>query len=124
MARKGNIQLMFLITAGPDQVAEGDRLFADHAVWMEKTHHQDGDKALLIYDVSKVEELSNPLDPTSEKTGNTHFILAEVYESPAGIEDHFQKAQGNWSEFGDFIKWIGECKSTLVPSAEITYSLW
>ena len=124
MARKGNVQLMFVITAGPDKVAEGDRLFADHAIWMEKTHHRDGEKAILIYDVSKADERSNPLDPTSEKTGNVHFILAEVYRSQAGIEDHFKQAQGGWSEFNNFIKWMGECKATMIPSATVFNSLW
>jgi hypothetical protein len=124
MSRKGNIQLNFVITAGPDQVAEGDRLFADHITWLEKTHHRDGEKALLIYDVSKADELSNPLDPTSEKTGNVHFVLAEVYQSEAGVADHFQQAQEGWSEFPNFVKWIGACKSTIIPSAPIFNSLW
>ena len=124
MARKGNVQLAFVITAGPDKVAEGDRLFADHAVWMEKTHHREGDKAMLIYDVSKADEHSNPLDPTSEKTGNVHFILAEVYASQAGVDDHFKQAKEGWGEFSNFIKWIGECKATLIPSATVFNSLW
>ena len=124
MARKGNVQLTIVITAGPDQVAEGDRIFADHIGWLEKTHHRDGDKALLIYDVSKADELSNPLDPTSEKTGNVHFILAEVYASQAGVDDHFQQAQEGWAEFPNFMKWVGDCKSTIIPSAPIFNSLW
>ena len=124
MAHKGNVQLCFVITAGPDKVVEGDRLFADHAVWMEKTHHREGDKALLVYDVSKVDEYSNPLDPTSEKTGNVNFILAEIYASQAGVDDHFAQAKEGWSEFPNFIKWIGECKSTVIPSATVFTSLW
>ena len=124
MARKGNVQLCFVITASPDQVAEGDRIFADHAKWMESSHHREGEKAMLIYDVSKTDELSNPLDPTSEKTGNVHFILAEVYESEAGIADHFEMAKGSWSEFENFVKWFSACNSTLIPSAKIFNSLW
>ena len=124
MAHKGNVQLTFVITASSEQVAEGDRLFADHAVWMKSTHHREGEKALLIYDVSKADELSNPLDPTSEKTGNVHFILAEVYKSQAGVEDHFKQAKEGWSEFNNFLKWIGECKATVIPSATVVNSLW
>jgi len=124
MARKGNVQLTFIITANADQATEGDRLFDDHAVWMEKTHHKDGDKAMLIYDVSRAFELSNPLDPTSEKTGNVQYILSEVYQSQAGVEDHFTQAKESWGEFENFMKWIGECKSTVIPSAEIFKSLW
>lgn len=124
MAHKGNVQLNFVITASADQVAEGDRIFADHAKWMESTHHREGEKALLIYDVSKADELSNPMDPTSEKTGNVHFILAEVYQSEAGVADHFEQAQANWGEFENFVKWFSACKTTLIPSAKIFNSLW
>ena len=49
MSQKGKIQLTFIIIAPPDQVAEGDRLFASHAPWMEATHHRSGDKALLSF---------------------------------------------------------------------------
>ena len=124
MAHTNKIQLMFVITASPEQVAEGDRIFASHAPWMESTHHRDGDKALLVYDVSKTPELSNPLDPTSEPTGNTHFILAEVYESEAGIADHFEQAQSSWQDFSAFVEWMGQCKTTVIPSAPISHSLW
>ena len=124
MAHNGNIQLNFVIIAPPELVAEGDRIFADHAVWMENTHHRDGDKALLVYDVSKAPELSNPLDPTSEPTGRTIFILAEIYAGPAGVEDHFQQAQGGWGEFENFLKWMEACDSTLIPAAPVVHSLW
>lgn len=71
MAHKGKIQLTFVIVAPPDLVEEGDRLFRSHAPWMESTHHREGNKALLSYNVSKAPELSNPMDPTSAQTGNT-----------------------------------------------------
>ena len=71
MAHKGKTQLMLLIIAPPDQAEEGDRLFRSHAPWMEATHHRDGDKALLSYNLSRTPELSNPMDPSSAPTGNT-----------------------------------------------------
>ena len=73
MSHKGRTQITFIITAEPDQVAEGDRLFASHAAWIDKTHHRDGDLALLLYNVVKGPELSNSLDPGSASTGNTCF---------------------------------------------------
>ena len=54
-------------------VLEGMRTITDHGVWMEKTHHREGDKALLVYDDSKAPERSNPMDACSEFTGNTCF---------------------------------------------------
>jgi hypothetical protein len=54
--------------------------------------------ALLDYTVSKGPELSNPMDPNSEPTGNTIFVVDEYYESPAGIAGHWQDTTENWPE--------------------------
>jgi quinol monooxygenase YgiN len=124
MAHRGKIQLTFVITAPPDQVEEGDRIFRSHAPWMEATHHREGDKALLSYDLSKAPELSNPMDPSSPPTGNTCFILSEVYESEAGVADHFEQAMASWADFPALGKWLEKCKVTAVPAATIVHSLW
>ena len=124
MSHKGKVQLTFIIVAPPDQVAEGDRIFEHHAVWIEKTHHREGDKAMLVYNVSKAPELSNPMDSSSDPTGNTCFILMEVYESEAGVADHFQMADESWTEFSNFQNWLGACEVTIVPCAPIIHSLW
>lgn len=87
MSHKGKTQLTILFTATPDLVTEGDRIFASPAAWMAETHYGEGELALLSYNIVKGLELWNPLDPSSEPTGNTSFVLAEVYESPAGLED-------------------------------------
>ena len=105
-------------------MAEGDRLFKSHAPWLERTHHRSGDKALLTYNVSKAPELSNPMDPTSAPTGNTCYVLVEVYETGAGVTDHFRQAGESWADFPAFVKWMGKCKVTVVPAAEIFNSLW
>lgn len=124
MAHKGKIQLTYVITATPDLVEEGDRIFSSHASWMESSHHRQGDKALLSYDVSKVPELSNPFDASSEPTGNTCFVLSEVYETEAGVTDHFQQAMSGWKQFPDLVKWLEKCKVAGVPAAPIIHSLW
>ncbi len=124
MAQQGKFQLVFTIVAPLDQVAEGDRIFEAHAKWMEATHHREGDKALLRYNVSKTPEPADPMDPSAGTTGNTCFVLAEVYESEAGIGDHFEQAAASWAEFEDFKTWLGACQVTAVPSAQIIHSLW
>ncbi|HUP20504.1 MAG TPA: hypothetical protein VM778_11180 [Gemmatimonadota bacterium] len=124
MAHRGKIQLTYVIVAPPDQVAEGDRIFASHGPWMEATHQRDGEKALLSYDVSKAPELSNPFDPGSEPTGNTCFILSEVYETEAGVSDHFERAVSSWDDFPALGEWLGKCQVTGVPAARISNSLW
>ncbi len=120
----GKIQLIYVITAAPDQVAEGDRIFQSHRPWMEGTHHREGDKALLSYEVSKAPELSNPMDASSAPTGNTCFVLSEVYETAAGVADHFEQAMASWEDFPAFMEWMGNCKVTGVPIASISNSLW
>ena len=124
MAHKGKTQLMLLIVAPPDQAEEGDRLFRSHAPWMEATHHRDGDKALLSYNLSRTPELSNPMDPSSAPTGNTCFILSEIYETEAGVADHLQQAESSWQEFPEVVKWMEKCTVMGASAAPIINSLW
>ena len=124
MSHKGKIQLTFLIVAPPDQVVEGDRIFRSHGPWMEATHHRKGDKALLSYNLSKAPELSNPLDSNSALTGNTCFILSEIYETEAGVADHFEMSESSWQDFPALIQWLEKCTVTGLPAAKIVNSLW
>ena len=118
------IQVAAIFIAPPDQAAEGDRIWQSHASWMESTHHRTGEKALLSYNVSKAPELSDPMDVNSAPTGNTCFVLTEIYESKAGVLDHIKQAHENWGDFPAFDKWLDKCKATWVPAASIFNSLW
>jgi hypothetical protein len=91
---------------------------------MESTHYRTGGKALLSYNVSKMKELSNPGDFNSAPTGNTCFVLAEIYESKAGVLDHMKQAHGNWVDIDAWRTWTGKCKVTFVSAASIINSLW
>ncbi len=124
MAYRGKVQLTLIITAPPIHVEEGDRIFRSHAPWMEATHHREGNKALLSYNVSKAPELSNPMDQNSAPTGNTCFILTEIYETTAGVADHFAQAMAGWKDFPALAKWLEQCTITGVPAAPIINSLW
>ena len=104
MSQAGNSHLVIMFTVGPDEVAEGDRIFASHGEWM-KGHPREGDVALLEYTVSKGPELSNPMDPNSEPTGRTVFVIDEYYESPSGIARHWQDAADNWSDMAAAVAW-------------------
>ena len=123
MSYHDKVQLTLIIIAPPDQVAEGDRIFKSHGSWMEATHSRTGEKALLSYNVSKATDLSNPLDPNSAPTGNTCFVLSEIYESKAGVLDHFEQTK-SWGDFPAMLKWIEKCKVTFVSAASIINSLW
>ncbi len=124
MARKNKIQFTMVFTVPAEHVAEGDNLFKSHAAWMERTHHKNGEKALLIYDLSKSPEMEDPMKPDSKPTGRTHFILSEVYDSPAGLQDHWQQADENWDDFDNLKAWMGKGEFLLVNGAKIEHSLW
>jgi hypothetical protein len=124
MAHKGKTQLLITFVATPDQVPEIDRIVASHGEWMAETHHRDGAKALLTYNFSKGPELSNPLDPSSEPTGNTRYVLNEIYESPAGIADHWQQAQESWTDFPAMAETVSNCNPQTLHAGAIVESLW
>lgn len=123
MANNGRIQHTLVITAPPELVEEGDRIFRSHAQWLESTHHRDGDKALLSYNVSKGSHLMDPLDPSSA-TGKTSFVLSEIYESEAGVDDHLDQAMTNWEEFPALGEWMAKCEVAAVRTSRIFNSLW
>jgi len=124
MDYRGKIHLNLVFKADQADVAEGDRLFASHNNWMAKTHHRDGDKALLAYNVSKGDDPSNSLDPNSSPTGKTVYVLDEIYESPAGITDHWQQAMSSWEDFNAFIAWAQKCEISAQHSGKVIHSLW
>ena len=39
------------------------------------------------------------MDLSSAPTGNTCYVLSEVYETEGGVADHYQQANDSWSEF-------------------------
>jgi len=124
MSHMGKSHLVVMFTVGPDDVAEGDRLFASHAEWM-KGHSREGDVALLDYTVSKGPELSNPMDPNSEPTGKTIFVIDEYYESPAGIARHWQDAMDNWPDMSSAVPaWSAKATVVTLHNGTAVQALW
>jgi hypothetical protein len=74
--------------------------------------------------LGKAPELFNPLHINSAPTGNTYFILSEIYETNAGVTDHFQMSQSSWPNFPAIIKWMEKCTVKKLPAAPIINSLW
>lgn len=124
MSQKGCTQFTVVFTVTPEHVGEGDRLFQSHASWMERTHHREGEKQLLRYNVSKSPQMVNPMDPGQGNTGNTNFVLYEVYANPAGLQDHWEQAQSTWEDFGALNEWLGKVEFNMVNGSEIIQSLW
>jgi len=111
-------------TVGPDDVAAGDRLFESHGKWMTG-HSREGATALLDYSISKGPELSNPVDPDSDPTGDTIFVLDEFYESPAGVVEHWRLAREGWEDLPAFMDWTGKAKKVVtLHSGTTVQGLW
>ena len=69
-------------------------------------------------------EMKNPMAPAEGTTENTCFVLSEVYSNPAGLQDHWEQAQGNWEDFGALNTWLGKVDVGMVNGTEIVHSLW
>lgn len=123
MSQRGNIQFVLIFSVPPEHVEEGNRIFDSHAKWLERTHHKEGEKALLRYNFSAAPESENPMDPNAEPTGRTNFVLAEVYKSEAGLQDHWQQAE-KWEDWDALQSWLEEVEFTMVNGAQIRHSLW
>jgi len=123
MSQMGKSHLVVMFTVGPDDVAEGDRIFASHGEWM-KGHTRAGDEALLEYSISKGPELSNPMDPSSEPTGKTIFVIDEYYASPAGIALHWQDAADNWSDMAAAMAWSAKGTVATLHNGTAVQALW
>ena len=123
MSYLGKTHLVIMFTVESEDVAEGDRIFASHGEWM-KGHPRDGDVALLEYTVTKGAELSNPLDPSSEPTGKTIFVLDEFYESSAGIANHWQEAMANWPDLSAIVEWAAKGTVVTLHDGKVTQALW
>ena len=74
--------------------------------------------------ISKGPELSNPVDPNSEPTGNTIFVLSEVYETPAGVEEHWRQAIESWQDLPAFMDWSDRVKIATLHSGMVVQGLW
>lgn len=123
MSDNGKTNIVVMWTAGPDDVAEGDRIFASHVEWMTG-HPRSGDEALISYKISKGAELENPVDPTSPATGNTIFVLSEVYETSAGVGNHWKLAIDTWADLPAFMAWSDKLQVSTLHSGTVVQALW
>lgn len=95
----GRTQLSFRIESPAELESEGGRIFAAHAAFMTRTHHRDGNRALLHYIVAK----------TPAEDGVVVFQLTEIHQSPAGVDDHVEQAD-NWDTHDEFVAWLDKCR--------------
>jgi hypothetical protein len=123
MSDNGKTNIVVMWTVGPDDVAEGDRIFASHVEFM-KDHPREGEEQLISYKISKGPELENPVDPNSPRTGNTIFVLSEVYATPAGVGNHWKLAIDTWKDLPAFMEWSGRARVQTLHSGTVVQALW
>ena len=113
MDYQGNAQFFLAIKAPGELEDVGDAIFEDHQAFMSRTHHRDGDNALLQYTVSKL----------TNDDGTVTYLLCEVYEAPAGVAEHIKLAQADalWDPFHDF---LSKCEVIGGGPGTIISSLW
>lgn len=124
MSTIGKTQITIIYIATPDIVEEGERVFQKHAEWMERTHHKEGELALLRYNIIKAPELKEPFNPNSEPTGNTMFVLDEMYETQAGLDEHWRKAIEEWDDMQELVEWSEKCKAVTAHNGVAIQGLW
>jgi len=112
------------VIAGPDEAAEGDLLFASHAAFMAETHHREGNLAMLSYNIARGPEFVDPLAPEPTPSGNTIFLMVEVYETAEGVADHWRMGTQDWPDFSAMMQWLEKCDVTILHGSKVTQSLW
>jgi len=112
----GKAQFFLALKCAAEHEAEGDRVFARHAEWMERTHPKEGDTALLQYTVSK----------RLDGEGNVLFLLAEVYETSAGVENHSRLAHEDEkdSDVIGLMALVNKCETIGFGASDVVHSLW
>ena len=108
-----------MFTVGPDDVAEGDRIFASHGEFM-KGHPREGDAALLSYSISKGPSYK-PMDASSEPTVNTIFVMRALrdtcrHEALAGHDK-------NWRRWLAAPAWFEKAKIVTLHNGTIVEAL-
>ena len=112
----GKAQFLWTFKCPPEHETEGDRFFAHHADWMERTHPREGDEALLQYIVTKA----------TDDEGSIIFLLYEVYETMAGVENHSKLAHDDEedSRVNDLIAFSRKCEVIGAARGKVLHSLW
>jgi hypothetical protein len=124
MSRKDKVMIAMQVIAKNDDAAEGSALFASHAAFMAETHHRDGKLAMLCYDIASGPEFVDPMAPDPTPSGNTIFLMVEIYETAEGVADHWRLGTTVWPDFAAMQKWLGKCNVTILHGSKVIQSLW
>ncbi|WP_196892557.1 hypothetical protein [Aureivirga marina] len=124
MSNLGKVLISMQVIAGPKEVEEGKRLFASHAKFMEETHYKEGKFKMISYDIAHGPEFLDPLAIELTPTGNTVFLMVEIYESEEGVAEHWRLGQTVWKDFEPMMVWLKKCNMTILHGSKVVQSLW
>tara|TARA_B100000029_G_scaffold41104_1_gene38259 strand:+ start:243 stop:602 length:360 start_codon:yes stop_codon:yes gene_type:complete len=117
---EGKTQLTRIWTIKSDDVEKMKENAKAHTDWMKETHYRDGDKKLHFLNWSIEEEKNDGI-----ATGNTFFVLTEVYETVAGVDDHMQQAQDSEFSFIPHGEVLQNPESLVIcDRGSVIHSLW
>ena len=114
---EGKTQLTRMWVYKAEYAQKMEENIAVHTKWMQETHYKEGDKALHFLNWSSAPKIKDEAE-----TGNITFVLTEVYETKAGVDDHFQQAQETLSLRNDLCE--GLVEKIVCDCGLIKHSLW
>ena len=79
---------------------------------------------MLSYNIAHGPEYADPLAPDLTPTGNTIFLMVEIYETEAGVAEHWRLGQQEWNDVGVMMKWLEKCDKTILHGSKVVQSLW
>jgi len=124
MSNLGKVMISMQVIAKPEQAEEGKRLFESHAKFMKETHYQEGEFKMISYDIAHGPEFIDPISSDLIPTGNTIFLMVEIYENEKGVEEHWRLGQTEWKDFGQMMEWLKKCNMTILHGSKVIQSLW
>jgi len=65
------------------------------------------------------------IDDSPVVSGNTIFVVAECYETPAGIARHWQDTTENWPEMSSAAQaWFAKATIVTLHNGSVVQALW
>lgn len=118
----GNATFYITYTCPASAEAEMDAFFKDHEKFMREMHTFDASSddsvkpRLTSFHISKMKELTDPMDPSKGVTGNFKYMMSESYVAPSGVAGHMAIAESKWGPgFAKFNELTGKYATFVAP---------
>lgn len=78
----------------------------------------------MRYNIIKAPGLKEPFNPGSEPTGNTMFVLDEMHETQAGLDEYWRMAVEEWEDMQLLVDLSAKCKAITAHNTVAIQGLW